>query len=285
MLPQKIILSGGGIRGIAHIGALIELRKYGYLKLVKEWLGVSAGSILALMIVIGYTLEELLTFSMNFDFSNIMDPDDPTAWIFKFGIDTGERLRKLIIALMKEKDYSPDTKFSELPKNIKLRVFATDIQKAAFKIFSGDLTPNYPVVDAILASCAIPLYFQPCTDMDNGNILMDGGVITNIPFLYLTPEEQRVTLGIILKRRIEYQEHLEPIDMFTRPMFIGFREISNLEENLFQANMVIVTTRINNPIAFNLTNEDKQGLYQEGVDAVQNFIKCVRCPSRRWSCS
>ena len=86
MLPQKIILSGGGIRGIAHIGALIELRKYGYLKLVKEWLGVSAGSILALMIVIGYTLEELLTFSMNFDFSNIMDPDDPTAWIFKFGI-------------------------------------------------------------------------------------------------------------------------------------------------------------------------------------------------------
>lgn len=285
MLPNKIILSGGGVRGIAHIGALIELRNQGYLTLVKEWLGVSAGSILALMIVIGYTFEELYTFSMDFDFSNVMDPDDPTAWVFKFGIDTGERLRRLIGALMKEKGYSPDSQFKDLPKNLKLRVFTTDIQKAAFRIFSGDLTPNYPVVDAVLASCAIPLYFQPCTDLENGNILMDGGVITNIPFLYLTPEEQRVTLGIILKRRIDYQEQLEPIDMFTRPMFIGFRETSILEENLFRANMVIVTTRINNPIAFNLTIEDKQGLYQEGATAVKNFIKNTVCPPRRWSCS
>jgi predicted acylesterase/phospholipase RssA len=285
MLPQKIILSGGGVRGIAHIGALIELRKHNYLKLVKEWLGVSAGSILALMIVVGYTLEDMKAFSMDFDFSNIMDPDDPTAWIFKFGIDTGERLKRLIVALMKEKGYCANTTFKDLPKTPRLRVFATDIHKAAFKVFSGTLTPDYPVVDAILASCAIPLFFQPCTDLDNGNILMDGGVITNIPFLYLTPEEQKVTLGIILKRRIEYQEHLEPLDMFTRPMFIGFRETSNLEENLFQANMVIVTTRINNPIAFNVTYEDKCGLYQEGVDAVSNFIRKTACPPRRWSCS
>jgi len=285
MLPQNIILSGGGIRGIAHIGALIELRNQGYLRLVKEWLGISAGSILALMIVVGFSLEEMKTFSMDFDFSNIMDPDDPTAWIFKFGIDTGERLKRLVSALIKEKGFSPDIKFKDLPKIPKLRVFATDIHKAAFKIFSSELTPNYPVVDAIQASCAIPLYFQPCTDLDNGNILMDGGVITNIPFLYLKPDEKERTLGIILKRRIEYQEHLEPIDMFTRPMYIGFREISTLEENLFQENMVIVTTRINNPIAFNLTSDDKKELYQEGVEAVRSFFRNMKHPPRRWSCS
>lgn len=285
MLPKKIILSGGGIRGLAHIGALIELRERGYLNLVKEWLGVSAGAILSLMIVIGYTFDELKTFCMEFDFSNIIDPDDATAWFFKFGIDTGEKLRKLLYALLKEKGYSANTKFKDLPEYPKLRVFATDIQKAQFKVFSAELTPSYPVIDAIHASCAIPGYFQPCTDLDNGNVLMDGGVISNIPYLYLTPDEQKDTLGIILKRRIEYKEQLEPLDIFTRPMFISFRELSHLEETLFSSNIITINTQIINPIAFNLSLDDKKGLFQEGIIAVDNFIKKSQLPPRRWSCS
>ena len=41
MFPRRILLSGGGIRGLAHIGALQELERNGMLKGVIEWLGVS----------------------------------------------------------------------------------------------------------------------------------------------------------------------------------------------------------------------------------------------------
>ena len=59
MLPHRIYLSGGGMCAIAHVGALIELSNRIPLKAVKEWMGVSAGSLVAMCLCIGFTLDEL----------------------------------------------------------------------------------------------------------------------------------------------------------------------------------------------------------------------------------
>ena len=59
MLPHRIYLSGGGMCAIAHVGVLMELSKRMPLKAVKEWMGVSAGALIAMCQCIGFTLDEL----------------------------------------------------------------------------------------------------------------------------------------------------------------------------------------------------------------------------------
>jgi hypothetical protein len=58
---------------IAHVGALIELSNHIPLKAVKEWMGVSAGSLMAMCLCIGFTLKELEDFCVRFDFTNIKE--------------------------------------------------------------------------------------------------------------------------------------------------------------------------------------------------------------------
>ena len=50
MIPYRIYLSGGGICAVAHVGALIELSRRIPIKSIKEWMGVSAGSFVAMCI-------------------------------------------------------------------------------------------------------------------------------------------------------------------------------------------------------------------------------------------
>jgi predicted acylesterase/phospholipase RssA len=68
MIPYRIYLSGGGICAIGHVGALVELANHIPLKAVKEWMGVSAGSLVAMCLSIGFTLDELYDICIRFDF-------------------------------------------------------------------------------------------------------------------------------------------------------------------------------------------------------------------------
>jgi NTE family protein len=286
MFPRRILLSGGGIRGLAHIGALQELDKNGMLKGVKEWIGVSAGSILSLMIVVGYTLNELKNFCELFDFSNVIDLDDATSLLFKFGIDTGEKMKRLLDALLKEKGHTGDTTFRDLQEKglPGLKIFATDLNKAEYRIFSYATTPTYKVVDAVRASSSLPYYFQPVIDAEMGNILVDGGVISNFPLLYMTEQERKETIGLNLKKRVDSAYNLEFIDFLYRPMSIRWRENCILEEALFGTNCITIETRLTNPLAFNLSQNEKEELFNEGRDAVRVFLKKFTT-GRRWSVS
>jgi NTE family protein len=221
-----------------------------------------------------------------FDFSNIIDLDDATSLIFKLGIDTGEKMKRLLDALLKEKGYSNDVTFSDLELRglPRLKIFATDLNRAEYKVFSYSMTPTYKVVDAIRASSSLPFYFQPVIDVEGGNILIDGGVISNFPLLYMTEQERKETIGLNLKKRVDPAANLEFMDFLYRPMLIGWRENCNLEESLFSNNCITIETRIINPLAFNLNKEDKEELFTEGQNAVKKFLKKYM-PVRRWSVS
>lgn len=71
-MPQAdAVFEGGGVRGIAHAGALVEAEAAGY-----TWenvAGTSAGSIIAALVACGYTGQEVREIIWSFDFSELMD--------------------------------------------------------------------------------------------------------------------------------------------------------------------------------------------------------------------
>ena len=86
--PRRIVLSGGGIRALAHLGSLDVLEKKGLLRSVTEYVGVSAGAFVGFCLVIGYTITELKMLCSVFDFGLIrnLDPESalefPSSFVF-----------------------------------------------------------------------------------------------------------------------------------------------------------------------------------------------------------
>ena len=214
-LPTRIYLSGGGICAMAHVGALKELRKHMTFKTVKEWMGVSAGALVAMCLCIGFTLEELEHFSVKFDFENIKEYDTIPGWILHFGIDTGERLHKLVNACLHVKGISEDITFSEclikFGKN--LRVLATDLNSAELRTFSATETPNYRISDAVRASMSYPYYFQPFRCPETGLFLSDGGIVSNYPLFTLSQWERNRTLSILIQPSVNKITDIDEISI------------------------------------------------------------------------
>ena len=159
MMKTGLVLSGGGARGIAHLGAIQALLERGIKPDVIS--GVSAGAIVGSLYGAGLMPEEILRNLISTKVFRYLRP----AWS-KFGFLNIQKL----IAIYKL--YLPVKTFEEL--QLPVFISAADIMDGKTVYFSeGDLTK------AMLATTCIPLLFAP-VKMD-GMLMVDGGIINNLP--------------------------------------------------------------------------------------------------------
>lgn len=157
-----LVLSGGGARALAHLGALEELSAAGFR--FDRVAGVSLGSLVGATVAMGLTPEEVYeTFERSFRATNPARDFTVPA----FSLLRGTRARRLL------DDVFGERRIEELP----LRFFCV----------SCDLMEREPVihrtgrvVDAVYPSFAIPGVFPPVARPD-GRLLVDGGVLDNLP--------------------------------------------------------------------------------------------------------
>jgi NTE family protein len=154
-----LVLSGGGARGVAHIGILKALDEMGVkFSLVS---GTSAGSIVGALYAYGYSPDEIFSLIKTLSIFKSVRP----SWTWG-GLLRMDGLRDLLLK------YMPENKFEKL--KLPLTVAATEIKKGRVEYFnSGELVP------AILASCSIPAVFSPMNY--NGGLYVDGGLFDNLP--------------------------------------------------------------------------------------------------------
>ena len=292
MLPHRIYLSGGGICAMAHVGALQELSNHIPLHAIKEWMGVSAGSLVAMCLCIGYNLEELLDFSIRFDFTNIKEMDSIPGWILHFGLDTGERLQKLIDACLHVKGLSSEITFEECYQQFgkSLRIMATDLNDVTTITFSDKTTPTYRISDAIRASMSAPYYFQPFLCPQTGHYLVDGAVISNYPLFVLPKEEHERTLSILIRTSVEKVENLMEMgidELITRPMYIALQEKANIEIRCYDARCIPIMLGEINILDFSFDEDTKQRIITMGKEAVMDHFRTrsidMRSKKRRHS--
>ncbi|GAA4808516.1 hypothetical protein GCM10023231_42250 [Olivibacter ginsenosidimutans] len=159
--PPKIglVLSGGGLRGIGHLGAIRALEEYGIKPSIIS--GCSAGAIIGACYAAGLSVEEMLQIVQN----NDLFPTRSLRFRKTGFLDTGY-LSSLI------QKYIPENTFESL--KIPLHVSTTDIWLAkTVYIHSG------PLDQALLASSSIPFIFPAVTQ--NGSTYYDGGLLDNLP--------------------------------------------------------------------------------------------------------
>ncbi len=154
-----LVLSGGGARGVAHLGVLKALEEMGIkFDMVS---GTSAGSIVGALYAYGYKPDEIFTLIKTLSIFKSLRP----AWTWS-GLLRMDGLQELLLKNM------PENKFEKL--KLPLTVAATEIRKGRIEYFDkGELVP------AILSSCSIPAVFNPMSF--NGGLYVDGGLFDNLP--------------------------------------------------------------------------------------------------------
>ena len=200
MFPKHLVLSGGGVKVVSLVGALMILDESN-LKQVKEVCGVSAGAFLAFMMATGYPLKKIEALILDLDFSVIrsMTPEAFIGFPETFGIDDGSHLVKFLESIIKVAlKLDPAMTFEDLQRvgKYRFRCWATDLNTRTAREFSAAKTPTVKIVDALRASMSLPLYFTPVVDPITGHLLSDGGIQGNLPLHHLTDDECQESLAL-----------------------------------------------------------------------------------------
>ena len=224
--PKRICLSGGGIRTLAYIGALIVLEERGLLRQVREYVGVSAGAFVALTCCIGFSLEELEKLALQYDFSVLRNTEllFPSMNLFEnFGFDNGQNLVRFLEVIMNYKGLDPQTTFREMaerfPERPRLRCYATDLVTCTHREYSLAATPNISLLYALRVSMSIPVYFTALPDPETGHLMTDGAVINSCPMEFLTAGEQTETLAILFKTSASHHSAVTDTWDFLQQLF------------------------------------------------------------------
>ena len=154
-----LALSGGGARGISHLGVLKALDEFGVrLNCIS---GTSTGALVGALYAYGIPPDKILDIIITTRFFSSLRP----AWTCT-GLVNMEGLKELILK------HIPGNRFEYL--RIPLTIAATNLTKGRAEYFTaGELVP------AILASCCVPVLFNPV--QINGEIYVDGGLTDNLP--------------------------------------------------------------------------------------------------------
>ena len=253
-----VVLSGGGAKGLAHVGVLRYLEE---LEIPIDYIvGTSIGSIVGGFYALGYSANELDSLVMAQDWAMVMSDKVPRGEV---SLEEKIRSEKFIVsipftdanAFERNKKDTSDT-YGGLKANIpsglvqgqnlytlftKLTVGYQDsidfsTLPIPFACVAVDLNTNKEVVfhsgnivQAIRASMAIPGYFAPVKDADR--YLVDGGILNNYPVDVAREMGADIIIGVDLhsENNTEYQEVTTIIDALDK--MINLMEGNRTEQN------------------------------------------------------
>lgn len=281
---NTLVLSGGGIRGVAYCGAfkkLRELHEMGKINLdVKQLTCVSVGSLFGLVFALGYQPEDIAEEIVNKNFSDLKDIRFGN-FIKKFGADSGRNIISWLETLILKRGMKLDTNFKELYERtgIQYQVLATNLKTFDWTVFDYIKTPTVPVTQAIRYSISIPFVFT--AEKFEEQVLVDGGVISNYPIQMFQNNLDNV-LGLKLIARDEPVGRENSIDIVEFDSYIMSvwscmmvqreRQTSLLEQ--FQPHTVKIHIEEKvQTMDFAMTREMKQKLIDIGYKAVEDFFQ------------
>lgn len=228
-----LALSGGGIRGVAHIGAIKAFKEFGVRPSVIS--GTSAGAVVGALYAAGHGWKGML------DFFRAVQPFSITKYARnKPGfIDTDKFYDQF-------KKYLPADSFESL--EIPLYVTATDLLTGTLRVFhKGEL------IRPLLASAAIPGIFAPMAF--DGGYYVDGGVLNNFP-VDLLHRRCRHIIGVYVNpfEKVPLEELKHSYSVMERAFKI--RMLQDSRTKFKNCDLTIVPKGLNNYKAFALRDID-----------------------------
>lgn len=214
-----LVLSGGGAKGLAHIGTLKVIDSLGIR--VDYIGGTSMGAIIGALYASGYSGKQLEEIFNSVNFTKLIQDELPRSAktfyekedseryaitlpfnnfkiSFPQALSKGQNIYNLLAQLLQHVNHIED--FNELP--IPFLCIATDVEKGEQVILDKGYLP-----DVITASGAFPSLFEPI-EID-GKLLIDGGVTNNYPIDEIKERKPSIIIGVDVQDGLADREKLK----------------------------------------------------------------------------
>lgn len=264
---EILILSGGGIKGIATIGAIMALDEVNFLSDIHTYVGTSVGSLICTLCNIGYNGYEMYSIIKLLNFSKLK-----SLKIFNllniWGLDDGHKIIKTIEELFENKNINKDITFKELYEKTKKKLIITTVCINDRKIvyLSHENTPNLKVIVGIRMSIAVPFFLAPV--IYENKKYVDGGVMCNYPISLFNNELDK-TIGINLEHYIN-DNNVENLENY---MFAIIDCISNTINKNDDINKCTINIPLNiNLLNFDINKKEKKKIFLCGYHKAKKFI-------------
>jgi len=293
------VFEGGGLRGIGLVGAVAAVEKAGYT--FENLAGTSAGAIVAALLAVGYTGEELAAILKTLDYTRFQDqgfldklalPGKALSIILEYGLYEGQYFENWLAGLLEAKG---KTTFGAIRMPVpeqdkytyKFQAIAADLTDRRLLVLPGDLRAfgldpdEFPIARAVRMSMGIPLFYEPVRLADrHGDIHLDDG----------TADPPWPTFGFKL---VDHAPR-SLVDGSRRPLgslsqyletvigaMIDAQDncyISHIHGDLQRTIAIPIAVEINgirkkiSTTDFNITADESAALFANGLAAAENFL-------------
>lgn len=243
-----LVLSGGGARAAAQIGALAALNENGIFP--THISGASAGALIGVLYCNGYTPQEILELAKSQEFLKI----------FKIGFNNKGLTEMTRLKAFLKGHVKDDFKELKIP----LSVSVSNINLGAYEIISSGM-----LIDYIVASCAVPLLFKPIVINDIQYV--DGGLLNNFPIEPLLNSCDRI-IGI----SVDGNPYMEKINGALRitERCLKLAIWNTIQDRIKKCNVSIIIDEHTEYNMFSFSKSDE--LFKIGYNSVMNKMDVIK---------
>jgi NTE family protein len=308
-LAADLVLEGGGVKGIALVGALavLEERGYGFRRVA----GTSAGAIVGALVAAGMSPHEMAELMRGLDYRRFRDGDvldrlgpvgQAVSVLLDEGIYRGEYLRRWLgdvlhaLGVDTFADLVVDDRGGSFPREqaYRLVVMASDVSQGRLCRLPWDYRLRYGldpfevrVADAVRASMSIPFFYEPVRLKDRlvGETawLVDGGMLSNFPVEVFDRTDgappRWPTFGLKLSARAGAMQgvrnHVDGAVSLARAMLATmttFHDQLHLDEPSVLARTIFIDTSNVRSTDFDIDRSTQERLYESGRRAAGDFL-------------
>ena len=301
-----LVLEGGGVKGIALVGAISVLEERGYE--FRRVAGTSAGAIVGSLVAANAGAAQLQEIMRGVDYRRFQDGSRWTdlfigravALLFGHGIYNGqylkdwlgEQLGRLGARTFADLPYEDAERPPGPAHAYRLVVMTSDITQGRLRRLPweydryGLARGDQPVADAVRASMSIPFFYKPARlrDTDGRDCwLVDGGMLSNFPIdVFDAPagvEPRWPTFGIKLSAQpgaaLGTGNDVHDTVSMARAMLntmTGFYDRMHVDDPAVTARTIFVDTGKVRATDFDLDRGTQDMLFQNGRDAARKFL-------------
>ncbi len=242
-----LCLSGGGTRGVFHIGVLSALRELKIYPSVVS--GTSAGALVGALFCAGVAPTVILEEAKSVKWYHFLGARIP-----KNGISDLSIIKQLL------QKYISKDEFENL--NIALYIASTNMSLGEVTVFNTG-----PLFQVVMASCAVPFLFEPV--IIDQKIYMDGGITMNLPVSPIVPSCDQVIASNLIPIESMAVNKIKGIQQtLTRVLEISINQNTKSQKPL--AHKLIETAEICKYKRYDLNNPD--ALYKLGYKTAMEIL-------------
>ena len=287
-----LVCKGGGILGLALVGSIAYFEEQGYVW--KRLAGTSVGAVVASLCAVGYKSQELHEIIEELDYKSIADKNilqsipfvGPVSSLFiSKGIHSGDYIENFLREKYQKKG---KTTFKDISYNNKsrLKIIATDVTNQKLLTLPDDLYKynidpmSFDIAKAVRMSLSIPIFYNPKVLFDNNNqpcYIVDGGLLSNLPVWIFDCDKipRWPTFGLnLINTKPVNQKKTSSLRSYLYDII--FTSLKTSEDVYFKEcdaiRIVNIPTSISSTVYFDISEAEKQQLYNSGYYAAKQFL-------------